>query len=375
MNQDGKSNGLTAPNPAAQERVLRAAYADAGVSPGEVQYVECHGTGTALGDAIEARGLRAVVGAGRAEPTDRCLIGSVKTNLGHLEAAAGITGFIKTALAVHHGLIPPSLHFSEPNPHVDFEVAGLLVATTVTPWPAPTGRRRAGVSSFGFGGTNVHCVLGDVADQPADSVSPGAGGDTGTSRRLVLPVSSPTVPQLDRLVEAWLERLDEPDVDVPSVAATAALRRTHHPHRLAAAGRDAGELRTALRASRAAAGSSARPGRSGARVAFCFTGQGSQFPGMMADLLAAEPIVSSTFRRCDEIVRACARWSLFDVLTGGDDTTVSDTRFAQPLLVASHVALAALWRSYGVHPVAVFGHSIGEISASPSPAPSPSTPP
>ena len=158
VNQDGRSNGLMAPNPLAQEAVLREAYRQAAVSPGKVQYVEAHGTGTLLGDPIEAKALGAVLGVER-PPGRRCALGSVKTNLGHLEAAAGIAGLIKVALALRHREIPPSLHFEKPNPHIPFDELPLRVQTTLSPWPAESGPALAGVSSFGFGGTNAHVVL------------------------------------------------------------------------------------------------------------------------------------------------------------------------------------------------------------------------
>ena len=158
VNQDGRSNGLMAPNPLAQEAVLREAYRQAAVSPGKVQYVEAHGTGTLLGDPIEAKALGAVLGVER-PPERPCALGSVKTNVGHLEAAAGIAGLIKVALALRHREIPPSLHFEEPNPHIPFDELPLRVQTTLGPWPATPGPALAGVSSFGFGGTNAHVVL------------------------------------------------------------------------------------------------------------------------------------------------------------------------------------------------------------------------
>ena len=178
VNQDGRSNGLMAPNPLAQEAVLREAYRQAGVSPGEVQYVEAHGTGTLLGDPIEAKALGAVLGVER-PPGQHCAVGSVKTNLGHLEAAAGIAGLIKVALALQHREIPPSLHFEEPNPHIPFDELPLRVQTALSPWPADAGPALAGVSSFGFGGTNAHVVLEEAP--PAVAGMPDAEQQIGAS--------------------------------------------------------------------------------------------------------------------------------------------------------------------------------------------------
>ncbi|HEX6042106.1 type I polyketide synthase, partial [Longimicrobium sp.] len=278
VNQDGRSNGLTAPSGAAQEAVLRAACAAAGVRPAEVDYVEAHGTGTPLGDPIEARALGAVVGAGRAEGCP-CRIGSVKTNLGHLEAAAGIAGVIKVALSLRHRRLAPSLHFDEPSPAIPFAALGLSVQRGRDGWPAEPGRGAAGVSSFGFGGTNAHAVLAEapLAD-PADAGRAQDAGDAETpARAVLLPLSARDPGALHALAERVREHLLSTDASPAALAWTASLRRAHHDHRLAVTGCTREALAEALdrRAGgphRLRAAGRAVPGRA-PRIAFVLGGQ------------------------------------------------------------------------------------------------------
>jgi acyl transferase domain-containing protein/acyl carrier protein len=354
VNQDGASNGLTAPNPAAQRAVLVDAYRDAAVDPAAVGYVECHGTGTLLGDPIEARSLGAVVGAGRlaGEP---CLIGSVKTNIGHLEAAAGIAGLVKVALALHRERLPGSLHFVEPNPHIPFAELGLAVATATRAWPTGGAPRLAGVSGFGFGGTNAHVV---VAEAPAAPPAPAAGGP------LALAVSARSAAGLERLLLSWADRLEGAGpTAVAALAHTANTRRTHHrPYRAALVAPEPAGL--AERARAAAGSPSARPtGAAAPRVGFVFSGQGSQWRGMAAGLLRTSALFRSAIRRCDEAADGALDWSIEDVLAGRDGRDLDDTAVAQPVLVAVQVGVAAVWRALGIEPAGLAGHSVGEVSA------------
>ncbi len=346
VNQDGHSNGLTAPNPAAQEEVLGTAYADAGIDPATVSYVECHGTGTFLGDPIEARSVGTVLGRAPGRSAD-CVIGSVKGNVGHLEAAAGLTGLAKAALAVHHGVIPASLHYSEPNPGIDFEHWRLRVAERTHPWPSGTDERRAGVSSFGFGGTNAHVVLSGAPAEPSETA--GAGVQ-------VVPLAARSERALRTQAAAWADAIEGTETSVAEVAASA-IRRGDGPYRAAVPAAERGELVAGLRRV-AAADRGASPQRP--RVVFAFTGQGGQWSGMGRDLMRSEPLFGSVLRRCDEIVRTRAGWSLLDRLDGDD---LEDTAYAQPVLVAVQIALGGLLRSYGVEPSAVVGHSVGEVAA------------
>ncbi|MBE1530418.1 type I polyketide synthase [Actinomadura algeriensis] len=364
VNSDGPSNGLMAPNPQAQEAVLRSACAAAGVAPGEVDYVEAHGTGTMLGDTVEARALGRVFGAERA--VDAPLpVGSVKTNIGHLEAAAGVAGLIKVVLALANGRVPPSLHFTTPNPHIDFRGSRLRVVTRESGPPARDALvrpLRAGVSSFGFGGGNAHAILERApADEPvADAPSAGASGGPGV---YCLPV---TVPEATRAFAAALaDRLDAPDAApaLPDVGRTLA-RRTAGPCTAIVAG-SRRELVTGLRD--LAAG---RPGpgvfapvraAAGEGPVWVFPGQGGQWTGMGRGLLAGEPAFAAAVDELDPLFVREARFSLRRVLERGRPLVGIDR--VQPVLFGVQVALAALWRARGAAPAAVIGHSMGEVAA------------
>jgi phthiocerol/phenolphthiocerol synthesis type-I polyketide synthase C len=370
VNQDGRTNGLMAPNPHAQEAVLRAAYASAGVAPGDVDYIEAHGTGTLLGDPIEAKAMSAVVGDGR-DPSRPCLIGSVKSNLGHLEAAAGVAGLVKTALMVRHRQVPPSLHYQVPNPHIPFQDLPLEVASSIRAWPSSGSPALAGVSSFGFGGTNAHLVL----REPPPSAP---GGQPAGPRAQVLTISARSDEALRQLAARYQERLDAPPADLSAdlpadlaadLCAAAAVRRTHYEHRLACVGSSAAELQDALESFRRvepASGLSWGTRRVGRhpKVTFVFAGQGPRWWPLAADLASAEPEFRAVLGRCDVILRRLAGWSLLAELAADHDRSrLSDTAVGQPALCAVQVALAALWRSWGIEPAAVVGHSAGEIAA------------
>jgi acyl transferase domain-containing protein/acyl carrier protein len=366
VNQDGRSNGLMAPNPLAQEAVLREAYRQAAVSPGKVQYVEAHGTGTLLGDPIEAMALGAVLGVER-PPGRRCALGSVKTNLGHLEAAAGIAGLIKVALALRHREIPPSLHFEKPNPYIPFDELPLRVQTTLSPWPAESGPALAGVSSFGFGGTNAHVVL--EAAPPAIAGIPDAQRKIGTH---LLPLSARSPEALQSLARAYQSFLATPEsaASLPDVCYTASVRLSHHDHRLAVTGNSPAQLSESLEAFLRG---EARPGLSSGRklstrrrkLVFVFPGQGGQWFGMGRRLLEQETVFREVVERCDRAMRPYADWSMLAELTAIDpaQSRLNEIDIIQPALFTIQVALAALWRSWGIEPQAVVGHSLGEVAA------------
>jgi amino acid adenylation domain-containing protein len=365
VNQDGRSNGITAPNGDAQEAVLREAYAAAGVDPAAVDYVEAHGTGTPLGDPIEARALGAVVGAGR--PAERpCRIGSAKTNVGHLEAAAGIAGVIKTAMALRHRRLPPSLHFASPNPAIPFDALGLAVQREPADWPADAGRGVAGVSSFGFGGTNAHAVL---AEAPAPGPADAEPALVDEPRPILLPLSARDPHALRELARRLGALLSSPAHPLSDYAWTAAHRRAHHDHRLAVAAATPAEAAEALEDfaggsphPRLAAGR-AVPGRI-PRVAFIFGGQGPQWWAMGREMLRDEPVFRRAVEEVDALVRAAAGWSVLDALLADEaDSRLTETEVAQPAIFALQVGLAALWASWGVRPDAVVGHSVGEVAA------------
>src|ERR1017187_1506691 len=348
VNQDGRSNGLMAPNPLAQEAVLREAYRQAAVSPGAVQYVEAHGTGTLLGDPIEAKALAAVLGMER--PAGRlCALGSVKTNIGHLEAAAGIAGLIKVALALRHREIPPILHFEKPNPHIPFDELPLRVQTTLSPWPAESGPALAGVSSFGFGGTNAHVVL-----QEAPRLN---GGMDDAARKIgthLLPLSARRPEALQSLARAYQNFLATPEsaMSLPDVCYTASARLSHHDHRLAVTGNSPAQLMESLEAflrgeTRPGLSSGRKPSARRRKLVFVFPGQGSQWFGMGRRLLEQEAVFREVIERCDRAMRPYGGWSLLAELTATDvaQSRLSEIDIIQPALFAIQVALAALWRS------------------------------
>ncbi|MGX4733344.1 SDR family NAD(P)-dependent oxidoreductase [Kitasatospora griseola] len=364
VNQDGRSNGIMAPNPLAQEAVLRAAYDAARVRPEQVQYVEAHGTGTLLGDPIEAQALSAVLCADRA-PEQPMLIGSVKSNLGHMEAAAGIGGLIKAALALSHRSIPASLHFETPNPHIPFRELALRVVDRAQPWPVTAGPALAGVSSFGFGGTNAHLVL---EEGPRTRPAAPAAGDAAAVRPLLLSARDPQA--LTALAERYRELLDRADgAPLTATAATAALRRTQHPeHRLAVLGSTVEEWQAGLAAFLAGEEHPALLhgsrvlGRT-SRTAFVFCGQGPRWWPVAADLMD-EPVFRAVLERCDELLRPHTNWSLLAQLAAGQqESRLTDTAVGQPALCAVQIALATQWQAWGVRPDTVVGHSVGEIAA------------
>ncbi len=364
INQDGRSNGLTAPSRAAQEAVVREAYRLSGIEPGQVSYVEAHGTGTLLGDPIEAHALGAVLGAGRA-PGERCWVGSAKTNIGHLEAAAGVAGTIKTALALEHGVIPPSLHFHQPNPHIPFADLPIAVATELIPWQATDRPRVAGVSSFGFGGTNAHLVL----EAPEPRAEPSEGPSIPLRSVYLLPISARTPEALGAAAQAIRDRLATGQLDLAAAAYSSGTRRSHLEHRLAVVAGTATEAVASLDAfsrGEVVAGMAlgwAAPGRP-RKVAFVFSGQGSQWLGMARDLLVAEPAFRAAVEGVDRIVVALSGWSVLSAMAiEEEDVRLLEPEIAQPIQFAVQVGLAAVWRAWGVEPDSVTGHSLGEVAA------------
>ncbi|MGH3862638.1 SDR family NAD(P)-dependent oxidoreductase [Actinokineospora sp.] len=348
-NSDGRSNGLMAPSPAAQHALLAQAYPAAEVDPSTVDYVEAHGTGTLLGDPIEAAALGAVLGAGRGEERP-LLIGSVKTNLGHLEGAAGIVGLIKVVLSLAHGRIPPTLHYRSPNPHIDFDALGLRVAASAGEWPRYSGLATAGVSAFGFGGSNAHVVLEEWPAAPAGVVAESV-------RPEVFALSAPTAEgvraRAERLAD-WLESPAGQKVAPADVAGTLAVRRDHLPSRAAVVADDRADLVAGLRALRSPVTASFQE-----PPVFVFSGFGSSWPGMGKALLA-EPAFAAAVDQADLLFRAEAGFSLREALCAD---TIGEFAVAAPALFGMQVALAELWRANGVVPAAVLGHSVGEVAA------------
>ncbi|MYY10692.1 SDR family NAD(P)-dependent oxidoreductase [Streptomyces sp. SID4919] len=370
VNQDGASNGLTAPNGPSQERVIRRALAGAGLSAGEVDAVEAHGTGTRLGDPVEAGALLATYGQGR-EPGRPLWLGSVKSNIGHTQAAAGMAGVIKMVMAMRHGLLPRTLHAEEPSPHVDWTAGDVRLLRDSQPWRRTGAPLRAGVSSFGISGTNAHVILEQATATPDTATTPRA-----PATRPPLPASaSAPVPWVlsARSLPALREQagtLAEWPVDAPAdVAHSLITGRTVFERRAVVIGTGSDELRAGLRAF-AAGGSDNRVVVGGpvaepsAGAVFVFPGQGSQWLGMATELLATAPVFAESLHACDRAVGALTGWSVVDAMAGAPGAPpLGRVDVVQPALFSVMVSLAELWKSWGVRPTAVVGHSQGEIAA------------
>nr|AXN93586.1 PuwB [Cylindrospermum alatosporum CCALA 994] len=430
INQDGRSNGLTAPNSLAQEAVLRDAYRQAGVSPGRVQYIEAHGTGTKLGDPIEMKALGKVLSEDRPSG-ETCAVGAVKTNIGHTEAAAGIAGLIKVALSLQNQQIPPSLHFLEPNPYIPFDKLPLRVQQTLEPWPTGVGNALAGVSSFGFGGTNAHVVL-EAAPQEIQNSKFKIQKDDQSNNEIqnskfkiqkddqshrsvhlltlsakseaalqalapqeiqnskfkiqkddqshrsvhLLTLSAKSEAALQALAASYQEYLQtHPDELLANVCFTSNTGRSHFEYRLAIATASTQELSQQLEAfttgsetSKLVHGRQVKS-RKGAKIAFLFTGQGSQYIGMGWQLYETQPSFRSTINHCEEILRPYLEKPLLEILYPQEESGVNtqhlldETAYTQPALFVIEYAIAKLWQSWGIEPTLVIGHSVGEYVA------------
>ncbi len=359
LNQDGPSSGMTAPNGPAQEAVIRAALTRAGVAPRQVGYVEAHGTGTQLGDPLEVSALGAVFGADRDRPL---LIGSVKTNIGHLEAAAGVTGLIKLVLSLRHRQLPPHLHFKTPSPHIGWSDWPVQVQATLAPWEAIDGRRIAGVSSFGFSGTNAHIVV--------EEAPPEAPADSPTRRHCLFVLSARDATGLAAMARRHhdaLAKLD--DSALADACFSVAAGRAHLPQRAAIVASTMAELRerlAALAEGREVEGVRVArvTRRDPARIAFLFTGQGAQYAGMVKRLDQDEPVFRAALDRCAALLDAELPRPLREVLFSEEKPSPLDsTGYTQPALFAVEYAMAELWRSWGVEPDVLIGHSVGEVVA------------
>ncbi|MFE3308467.1 type I polyketide synthase [Embleya sp. NPDC059213] len=373
ITSDGDTDGLTVPDTGAQTDVLRRAAHAAGVAPERIQYVELHGTGTRVGDPIEAAALGAAYGAGRTG-ADRVAVGSAKTNVGHLEGASGIVGLLKTVLGIRHRTLPATLNHTTPNPAIDLDAAGLRVQTTPGPWPHPDRPLFAGVSSFGMGGTNCHVVLGEPpAVRPRDL--PGARAFTEAAAVLPWPLSARDpralrgqAERLHAATTAHPEHPAHPELPAPQdVALTLAEGRTAFAHRAVVLGADLAELTEATAAlagavpTAGAVTGSAHPHTS---TVFVFPGQGSQWVGMAVELRHASPVFAAHLDACADAVAAHVDWSPHDVLRGVPGApSLERVDVVQPVLFAVMVSLARLWEAFGVRPDAVIGHSQGEIAA------------
>ncbi|ARF76577.1 beta-ketoacyl synthase [Kitasatospora albolonga] len=391
VNQDGASSRLTAPNGPAQQRVIRHALANAGLTPADVDVVEAHGTGTPLGDPIEAQALLATYGQDRADGQP-LLLGSLKSNIGHTQAAAGVGGVIKTVLALRHGTVPPTLHAQDPSPQIDWTAGAVRLVTANTPWPETGRPRRAAVSSFGVSGTNGHVVLEQADEQQADA--PGHPAEHGeqdaqgsavapavqdTARHTPAPYGTPppvlpwvlsgrTAEALRAQAARLRDHLDaHPGPGPAEVGHALATTRAAHEHRAVLIGARPEEFRDgldALAAGRTVPGLVSGTAGTGGQVALVFPGQGSQWAGMAVELLDSAPAFAARVAECEAALAPYVDWSLEAVLRGAPGTPPAErVDVVQPVLWAVMVSLAELWRSHGITPGAVIGHSQGEIAA------------
>ncbi|MGB3193281.1 MAG: type I polyketide synthase [Limnoraphis sp.] len=367
VNHDGLSNGITAPNGCSQQAVITQALKNAGIAPAQISYIEAHGTGTSLGDPIEVESIQTVLGKGRT-PDQHCWIGSVKPNIGHLEAAAGIAGLIKVVLSLHHQQIPPHLHLKQLNPLIKLAGTPFSISTQCQSWSVSTGSRIAGVSSFSFGGTNCHVIL-EEAPQPQTQPKE-------TERPLhLLTLSAQTQNALLELVSRYQSYLDRhPSLAISSVCFSANTGRSHFQHRLAIITSNKEALAAQL--TKISAGEQTNHVVSGKvsshrkspKIAFLFTGQGSQFVNMGRQLYKTQPLFRRTLEQCDQILQSYFKKSILDILYPQDsqpfkNSLIDQTVYTQATLFSLEYALAQLWLSWGIKPSAVMGHSVGEYVA------------
>jgi len=367
INQDGRSGGMTAPSGKAQEDVMHKALANADLTPGDIGYVETHGTGTVLGDPIEVQALGSVYGSSRSMESP-LLIGAVKTNLGHLEAAAGVAGLMKTILILKHGEIPPNLHFKTPNPHIPWSELPIEVVNKLTPWPAENHRRIAAVSAFGFSGTNSHIIV--------ESAPLLERKQAKRERNIhLLTLSAKTPEALKQMADRYCREIDKkPSLSIADMCFTANSGRVPYGYRLAVIGETAEAIKEELSnfqndRDRHAILKGQKEERHQPKAGFLFTGQGAQTTNMGSALFETQPVFRQTLERCNDLARPYLGMHLLPILypdseDGANNAQlIHQTRYSQPILFAFEYALAQMWRSWGVEPAFVMGHSVGEYVA------------
>ncbi|KAF7549858.1 hypothetical protein G7Z17_g6123 [Cylindrodendrum hubeiense] len=365
-NHDGRKNGITLPNSVAQENLIRTTYKNAGLDPRDTQYFEAHGTGTAAGDPIETRAIGAVFAPGRDDPL---YVGSVKTNIGHLEGASGLAGIIKTTMALENGMIPPNMHFKNPNPNIDFKNWKIAVPTSLVEWKVPEGiPRRASINSFGYGGTNAHIILEEFPQgtQQMKAIQPIANGVH--SRPYLVPLtshSSKAGELAEETLAAYLK--DGNDSNIEDLAYSLSTRRTMHQQRSFIVAEDAAALVEQLSTPRPAAPWTPIQ-KSTPRLGFIFTGQGAQWHAMGRQLIEQCPHFRQSIQRCDSVLKAlpdAPEWSIFAELHKTKETSLlGETLYSQTICTALQLAIIDLLECWGIKPNAVVGHSSGEMGAS-----------
>ncbi len=379
VNQDGKSNGLTAPNSLAQQAVIRQAIANSQIKPQDISYIEAHGTGTKLGDPIEVSSLKTVLN----NPSQTCYLASVKTNIGHLEAAAGMAGLIKTVLCLQHSAIPPHLNFNSLNPHIDLTDTSFSIPTQLQEWQQIDKPRFAGISSFGFGGTNAHVIVGDAAIETRgqgdkevlkDTAlhNKGGKGEVLTRPLHLLTLSAKNHPALKDLVEQYQNYIQSnSDVAIEDICFTANTGRSHFNHRLAISAKSISELPEKLAnylsgKKKSGIVSNQIDKSNKPKIAWLFTGQGSQYEGMGYQLYQTQPKFRETLDYCAKILQPYLDVNLIEVIYPSEENKaqfLNQTQYTQPAIFALEYSLAQMWLSWGVKPDIVMGHSVGEYVA------------
>lgn len=369
INQDGRTSGITFPSGESQKALMRRVYAGAGVQPADIDYIEAHGTGTQAGDVTEATALHEVLSEGRSHD-DQVIVGSVKSNIGHLEAAAGVAGLIKTSLCLDRGRIVPNLHFQNPNPSIPFDTNCLTVPTNGQEWQRSNGRpRMAAINSFGYGGTNAHVLLQEAPDSGSTAPSTASVNGQSTSREEQLVcLSASGEAALREQTRKYVNWLKDVSATVPfaDIVFSMNRRRSHLDNRLAILARSSDDLAARLRTwSREEFAEGVIEGAVDAGpLTFVYTGMGPQWWGMGRRLFESEPVFAESLRRCDALFQDIAGWSVLDEIRKDEaDSRVQETQIAQPANLAIQVALTELWKSWGVVPDAIVGHSIGEVAA------------
>ncbi len=361
INQDGATKGISVPSGEAQQEMIKMAYEDAGVDTRLVKYVEAHGTGTFVGDPIEARSIGSVVGSNR---EDHCYIGSVKSNIGHLEPASGIAGIIKLALAMQNRVIPPNIHFKKPNPNIPFDALNLEVPVVPMKWEEEeNGSIYGGVNNFGFGGANVHLVLEGLPKEQASKKKK-------EERLLICTLSARDPKALRELAELYISYFRDKNntATLEDICYSSTVRRTHHNYRLSVVGGTkkemADHLQKYLDGETLNEISEGKGNESREKVAFVFSGQGPQWWAMGRQLLENEPLFRKTIQKLDTLLGKHADWSLIEELTRDEESSrISETNIAQPAIFSIQIALLEMWKALGIQPSAVVGHSIGEVPA------------
>lgn len=361
-NHDGRSNGLTAPNGSAQENVIRQAVINAKVKPEQIQYVETHGTGTPLGDPIEVSALGRVLAENRRSETP-LIIGSLKTNFGHLEAAVGVASLIKVVLAMQHEQIPPHLHFKTPNPYIPWQNLAVKVPTELTPWPVENGQKLAGISCFGMSGTNVHLIL-ESAPSVENSINP----ENSEMSAHLLALSGKSEQALQDVAKRYIQLLEkQPEISLSSLCFTANNGRSHFDHRLAIITHSSENLYQQLhnfldKNTDTNIASNQLTSRKVPKISYLCSGQGSQYMGMGKELYNTEPIFKQILDKCREILEKYIETDIIEIIHTENDL-LDQTAYTQPALFAIEYALYRTWEHYGIKPDIVLGHSIGEYSA------------